>query len=491
MKPKFARFPRWLRPALLLPLLFAGGAAMAEVHDLALDPCVKVETTFATKVNEPVNVAQPGGATIKVTGAKGDVYWDFASGACTGTGLVRTCAGMTVNLPVPNADTPAPGTSTVTITGAGASTPQEAAFTLTVTDVAPPYASCNGTYTLHVTGAGGGWGDPHLTTVDGVHYDFQSAGEFTALRGRDFELQTRQTPVPSATVPISDPYTGLRSCVSIYTAVAARIGSNRVTIQQDPAGGDRPVLLRLNGAPVTLDRRGITLSAREGGLVRGGRFEGRIDTISGNGIQITDARGAQVVVKPDYWGAQQLWYLNVNVANTTSSMGTMGAIAAHSWLPALPDGSSLGPKPTSEQQRYNDLYGKFADAWRVTDATSLFDYAPGTNTATFKRADWPRNNPQACDIPGQVPVQPVAAAVAQQACSGVSDPVKKRDCVFDVSVTGDTGFAQGYGAMEQLKPAPSGWVASPAQEGALGSSPGKHWPWWIAILLALLALVGL
>ena len=32
---------------------------------------------------------------------------------------------------------------------------------------------------------GGGWGDPHITTVDGVHYDFQSAGEFTALREDD------------------------------------------------------------------------------------------------------------------------------------------------------------------------------------------------------------------------------------------------------------------------------------------------------------------
>src|SRR5205823_11250796 len=28
-------------------------------------------------------------------------------------------------------------------------------------------------------------GDPHLTTTNGIHYDFQSGGEFTALRNSD------------------------------------------------------------------------------------------------------------------------------------------------------------------------------------------------------------------------------------------------------------------------------------------------------------------
>src|SRR5262249_55990190 len=63
-------------------------------------------------------------------------------------------------------------------------------------------------------------GDPHLTTMDGVHYDFQSAGEFVALRdGNGFEIQTRQTAV-STTSEFPDTYTGLPVCVSINTAVA-------------------------------------------------------------------------------------------------------------------------------------------------------------------------------------------------------------------------------------------------------------------------------
>ncbi len=39
-------------------------------------------------------------------------------------------------------------------------------------------------------------GDPHLITADGTPYDFQSVGEFVALRDSDgLEIQTRQTPV--------------------------------------------------------------------------------------------------------------------------------------------------------------------------------------------------------------------------------------------------------------------------------------------------------
>ena len=49
---------------------------------------------------------------------------------------------------------------------------------------------------------------------------------------------------------------------------------------------------------------------------------------------------------------------------------------AKSWLPALPDGSSVDPMPQSIHDRFVKLYRKFADAWRVTDKTSLFDYAP-------------------------------------------------------------------------------------------------------------------
>ena len=88
-------------------------------------------------------------------------------------------------------------------------------------------------------------GDPHLTTVDGVHYDFQSAGEFVVLRDRDgLEIQTRQTPVATASA-IADSYTGLTTCVSLNTAVAARVGTHRVTFQPNLSGVPDPAGLQL------------------------------------------------------------------------------------------------------------------------------------------------------------------------------------------------------------------------------------------------------
>jgi len=46
---------------------------------------------------------------------------------------------------------------------------------------------------------------------------------------------------------------------------------------------------------------------------------------------------------------------------------------------SLPDGTRL-PAATDDQQRSTVVYGQFADAWRVTDATSLFDYDAGKST---------------------------------------------------------------------------------------------------------------
>ena len=66
-------------------------------------------------------------------------------------------------------------------------------------------------------------GDPHITTLDGIHYDFQGAGEFVLLKeGSNFEVQSRMTPVSTASPLRPDPHTGLSSCPSLNTAAAIR-----------------------------------------------------------------------------------------------------------------------------------------------------------------------------------------------------------------------------------------------------------------------------
>jgi len=342
---------------------------------------------------------------------------------------------------------------------------------------------CTRWYHFHVVSSGGGWGDPHITTVDGVHYDFQSAGEFTALRGDGLEIQTRQTPVATTFLPGANPYTGLATCVATYSAVAARVGAHRVSYEPNISGVPDPtgLQLRVDGVLTTLGPEGIELGPGGGPILespaRGGtarpsptpgasvtptpthgataqpQIGGRIvKPPAGDGIEIDYTNGTTLVVTPAWWADQQKWYLNVSVDGTAAPGGIFGKLAKDSWLPALADGTSLGPKPDSLHQRYVDLYGKFADAWRVTDSSSLFDYAPGTSTNTFTDRDWPRENPRSCAIEGQPSATPVDVSVAQKQCSAITDNNMKADCVFDVRVTGNTGFASTYQLSQQLDP---------------------------------------
>ncbi|HEX8651798.1 MAG TPA: Ig-like domain repeat protein [Pyrinomonadaceae bacterium] len=299
-------------------------------------------------------------------------------------------------------------------------------------------------YTDRVTGGAAAMeGDPHITTVDGIHYDFQGGGEYTSLRDADgLEIQTRQTPIVTTFTPGANAYTGLATCVSLNSAVAARVGTHRVTFQPNLSGVPDPngLQLRVDGNLTTLGPNGLNFG--DGG---------RVASTAGGGIEIDFPNGTVLLVTPGFWSSQGKWYLNVNVSRTPATEGIMGALAPGSWLPALPNGTSLGPKPAPLHQRYVDLYEKFGNAWRVTDATSLFDYAPGTSTKTFTFRDWPRENGQ-CVIPDQTPVEkPAELQVAEEACRRVVDKDRRADCIFDVRFTADPGFAKTYMLTQQIE----------------------------------------
>lgn len=280
-------------------------------------------------------------------------------------------------------------------------------------------------------------GDPHIRTTDGVHYDFQSAGEFTLLRdGNGLEIQTRQTPV-STQPPIVNPHTGLAACVSLNEAVAARVAGRRVTYQ--PVDGR--MVLRVDGAVTPVTGPGLALGP-------GARVAA---TGAGDGIAINFPDGTSLTATSHFWGApHNRWYLNVSVLQTPASEGVMGDIAAGSWLPALPDGASLGPKPASAAQRFVDLYETFEEAWRVSAATSLFDYGSGESAATFAIKDWPPES-GSCVIPEAPLAEPMAQEAAARICRGVRDKNRNANCVFDVAVTGHAGFAKAYLVSQRIE----------------------------------------
>ncbi len=490
-------------PAMLLMLLCAGEARAGDLPPVLTIGGASCGSTYTYAVTSLQMLGTGDDAKILTDNGGNNVNWSH-SGCTVAIDGSTSCINLGITFP----SNPASDTSVVQATGTASMSGSE---TLTVTSTAlapdntPTTDVCTGNFTFHVTSLGGGWGDPHLTTVNGVHYDFQSAGEFTALRGDKVEIQTRQSPVPTAKVPITNEYTGITHCVAIYTAVAAKLGSTRVTLQPSPGAEPDPnsMQLRVNGKLTKLGNEPLVVRAKPEAGAKQGKVEATITQHAEGLIEITDATGMQLVVTPKYWASQKVWYLNVNVYQTAAHEGTMGKLGQRSWLPALPDGSSLGQKPASENERYQVLYEKFADAWRVTDATSLFDYEPGTNTATFTRDEWPRNHPQSCDIEGQTAVQPATEQVAEQACENVANAVQRADCAFDVMITGNTEFAKSYEVMQGFGPRGSGWYTPepPKKSPPAKTPPDKTppdrtpapcpspWCCWALIVLGIVQLL--
>lgn len=289
-------------------------------------------------------------------------------------------------------------------------------------------------------------GDPHLTTTNGINYDFQAAGEFTALRNSatGFELQTRQTPVSVTFTPGVNAHTGLASCVSLNTAVAVRIGKHSLTYEPSGKFTNREQLqLRLDDVPTTVPTSGLNLG--NGNLIT------RADSSGGLDIKLSD--GTHLIITPNFWTDQGYWYLNVEVLNTPAREGTMGYIPAGNWLPLAPNGSSFGAMPASLANRHILLNQIFANAWRVTNTTSLFDYAAGTSTADFTDLNWPPKPGEPCKASSGPVVrgEPVKPDVARRLCSQLKDKAAYENCVFDVITTRDPGVAKAYLRSLQLR----------------------------------------
>ncbi len=282
-------------------------------------------------------------------------------------------------------------------------------------------------------------GDPHIRTIEGVKYDFQAAGEFVLLRDEGMEIQARHTPVATDNPLGPNDYTKITSCVSLNTAFAMRVGSHRITYQPNTNGRPDPsgLQLRVDGKLVQLGAQGISL-ARDGRIIQ---------TSAPGGVQIDATGGTAIIITPGWWERYQVWYLNIDTRKARATMGLMGAIAPNNWLPALPDGTLMGPMPANLTQRYKDLYDVFGNAWRVTDSISLFDYATGVTTQTFNVPSWPGDSTGNCVPPGIneiKPLKPMAREQAVQLAAVVVDVDRRENLIEDLVVTGDSTFVKTY-----------------------------------------------
>ena len=263
-----------------------------------------------------------------------------------------------------------------------------------------------------VEGCAGSNGDPHVRTVDGVRYDFQAAGEFTLLRSQDgsIEIQARQEPVSA------------NRGVAVNTAVVVRSGDHRVGVY----------------------------AAREGTTIRvdGQTVEASGSTDLGGGARLSIRRSGVEIGLPDGTLVYVMAFgrINVQIAPSDSmrrgGVGILGPVPEGASLPALPDGTIL----PVDGDTLPFLYGPFADAWQVTDSTSLFDYQPGTSSATFAQPDFP----PADEVVTIGELDPGIRTRGEAACSGIADPGLREECVFDVAITGDLSYVDGYALTDRF-----------------------------------------
>jgi len=291
-------------------------------------------------------------------------------------------------------------------------------------------------------------GDPHITTFNNVPFDFQGGGEYVAFRDADgSELQIRSTPISTSWFPGPNAYTGIASCVSLNTAAAAKVNDHRVSIEPNLSGVPDPsgLQVRVDGHVTAVGPGGVTLGP-------GGRI---VEPASGSYV-IDFPNGTIATVISNYWSSEGKWYLNVDATRGPAWSsgggspgavkhpgGIMAAIPQGSWLSPMSDGTKFGSRPAALTARYDDLYHRFGDSWRVTNADSLFDYAPGQSTDTFTYKDWPRDSAP-CVVPDMKPVEPLPLEKAQALCANVTNRFSKQNCIFDVRATGEPGFAKLY-----------------------------------------------
>jgi hypothetical protein len=248
-------------------------------------------------------------------------------------------------------------------------------------------------------------GDPHVTTFDGRHVDFQAVGEFVALRSLDdsMQVQVRQRPFPDS------------SEVSVNTAVAMDVAGDRVGIYL--RDGDMTVLV--NGKPTQGDNATLPHTGTVTRTVVDGQPYLSVGWPDGSHARLTPIAA---------WGLAL--FLTVSAQRHGRLTGLLGNDDGN------PDNdlAPRGGQPFTNHPSPHDLYQVFGDSWRVTQAESIFDYGAGETTATFTDRRFPTRTLHPADLP--------AHATAERICrqAGITSPQPLQDCTIDLALTGQAAF---------------------------------------------------
>ncbi len=259
------------------------------------------------------------------------------------------------------------------------------------------------------------FGDPHMITIDGLHYTFQAVGEFTLATSQTYDLDIQARFAAHVMSLSDDPVIPTYSTID---RVAMWVNEHIVELTMDG--------MLLNGSPYPLARGGILELGNNSRVLR-----------SSTGPDVYevhwDGKGGPILA----WQATQYWPqagLFVPQSPDNDLQGLLGNADGDPLNDLrLPDGTQLPPDPPS-----TTLYGSYASSWRVTDETSLFTYAPGESTATFTDTSYPHGVPVTVDR-----LTPEQIELASEVCAsrGVPAGPQFNDCVVDVTGTANNDFA--------------------------------------------------
>jgi hypothetical protein len=275
-------------------------------------------------------------------------------------------------------------------------------------------------------------GDTHLMTFDGLFYDFQAVGEFLlAQPAPDFIVQTQQVSGapnwPNA---------------AINKAVGVKLGKSQVAICLNP------YRLELDGKAVRLDR-GKSLSL-PGDVI-----------LFRKGDTYFIGRPGGDVVRADVNNNE---YIDVSVGHASGAAvaGLLGNANAATADDIAIQGGAVLTQPVS----FTDLYGRYADSWRVKPNASLL--CKGQKIETGK--------PGAPLYAGNLTQSQYNSALGVCTTAGVKDPTLLEACILDVTVIGNNNAANVFAGLTPPVSVMRVQIAGSVPAGGIGAPPGVTQP---------------
>ncbi|MEM8831366.1 MAG: RHS repeat-associated core domain-containing protein [Cyanobacteria bacterium P01_G01_bin.19] len=285
-------------------------------------------------------------------------------------------------------------------------------------------------------------GEPHLTTFDGVGYDFQGAGDFTLVESVDGDLDVQVR------------YVQIDDNVTVASAVATEVDGQNVVIDsegiefvEDPNDPDNliPRVFRSGGgsneATVTIDGEEVEIAS--GGSIEVGnsrifRSSGEEYTIvyAGENGVLEDGDDQLVVnyLRPGTINIVDVYLGDEQQGQISGLLGNLNGNPDDDI--ALPDGTVL-PRPLE----FDQLYGEYRDAYRVTSIEeSLFTYEDGQNPDTFFNPNFPEALITYDTLPPDLRAKGDAAALEAGYEPGTFE---FESVAFDFAITCDPAFLEG------------------------------------------------